>query len=403
MTPIYKIEPLTVAMLALVLTGSLNGCGKKKSSPAVEETEQTNTETDFKAGGTVTSTSTSATSTTATDSSSSACSTSPAAPASTYGSILVEPVIQSGVFLSGTISGASLITGSTRIDTVGSVVAGGVTSYGDVRIMGNGASANRLVLNDKGTTKSISLKAPDTLANSSMYTLPGTDGTTGQMLMTNGSGGLFWVSGAAPTGAAGGDLNGNYPNPVLTTTGVTAGTYASVAVDSKGRVIAGLEPANWVASGADAVYMGGNVGIGTLSPQYKLYVNGSVAGVGAYNSLSDGRFKKNVTDLKDSRRKTLAIRGVTYQWIDGAQYGKETQIGVIAQELERIIPEAVTTGADGFKRVKYESLVPVVIEALKSEYADIQHWRTDNAALRAAFCRKFSDDSLCRTLEHTTN
>ena len=58
------------------------------------------------------------------------------------------------------------------------------------------------------------------------------------MLATNGSGTLSWTSGLAPTGAAGGDLTGAFPNPTLISVG-TAGAYAKVVVDSKGRVTSG--------------------------------------------------------------------------------------------------------------------------------------------------------------------
>jgi hypothetical protein len=178
---------------------------------------------------------------------------------------LTTPSITGAVITGGSVSNTS-ITGNTSIDTSGTVNSGAVTINGGVTLRGSGVVANRLTLNDKGTTNFVALKSPDTLSASTVWTLPSADGSSGQLLTTNGSGVLSWTPGAAPTGSAGGDLVGNYPNPTLSMTGVTAGTYAKVVTDAKGRIILGVSlapadiptlPANIIGSGVFSVSNGG--------------------------------------------------------------------------------------------------------------------------------------------------
>jgi hypothetical protein len=118
--------------------------------------------------------------------------------------------------LSGaTIDGASSIGGSTAINTTGTVKSGAQTVAGNVTILGNSTTANKLVLNDKGSANSVALKAPDTLVSSLTLELPSSSGSNGQVLATNGSGILSWVS--AATGSVT-NITGTAPISVATGT-----------------------------------------------------------------------------------------------------------------------------------------------------------------------------------------
>jgi len=85
----------------------------------------------------------------------------------------------------------------------------------------------------------VGFKAPDAIGTTKIWTLPAADGGSGHLLRTDGSGNLSWTTAAASLGSAGGDLTGTYPNPTLSTTGVTPNTYTKVTVDNKGRVTSG--------------------------------------------------------------------------------------------------------------------------------------------------------------------
>ena len=113
--------------------------------------------------------------------------------------------------------------------------------------------------------------------------------------------------------------------------------------------------------------------------------NGAVTGVGTFNS-SDRRLKQDVRSLAGALASVLALRGVRYEWNAlGVQRGGTAgagQVGVIAQELEKIYPELVSTGPDGYKAVNYAQLTPVLIEALKEQQQQIEALKAQNAALQ---------------------
>lgn len=117
----------------------------------------------------------------------------------------------------------------------------------------------------------------------------------------------------------------------------------------------------------------GNVGIGTTTPGYKLQVgnaaDGSEARANAWNILSDERLKKNFKPIPDALEKLLGINGYFYYWNRGPD--KSRKLGVKAQEVEKVFPEVVSEGPDGFKSVSYAHLIAPVIEGLKLLYGKV--------------------------------
>ncbi len=108
--------------------------------------------------------------------------------------------------------------------------------------------------------------------------------------------------------------------------------------------------------------MGGNFGIGESEPQYKLDVAGTIRGHNI--TPSDQRLKQNIHPLENALTKLQGLRGVSFKWKDKAQ-GAETQIGLIAQEVEKVLPELVSTDSEGYKSIAYGQLTAVLIEAIK--------------------------------------
>ena len=111
-------------------------------------------------------------------------------------------------------------------------------------------------------------------------------------------------------------------------------------------------------------YQGSNIGINLpigCNPVCALHVNGSVFSEEGLYELSDQSVKTDIEPLKDALDKCMRIRGCSYQRTDIPL----RQIGVIAQNVNQVVPEAVHVGSDGRMSVAYGNLVALAIEAIR--------------------------------------
>lgn len=111
---------------------------------------------------------------------------------------------------------------------------------------------------------------------------------------------------------------------------------------------------------SDITLVGGSAGTGTVTVSGNLRTSQDIIAF----STSDISLKENIKPISNALIKLKKLNGVHFKWKDGTVYNGE-DYGVIAQEVEHIMPEIVITRANGKKAVRYEKLIPLIIEAIK--------------------------------------
>ncbi len=108
---------------------------------------------------------------------------------------------------------------------------------------------------------------------------------------------------------------------------------------------------------------------------YTLYVFGDSYSSGGSWLGSDQRFKDNIVTYTGALDKVKLLRGVYFDWnreeFPERRFKAGRQIGVIAQEVEAVVPELVLSDHEGYKAVDYSKFTPILIEAIKEQQQQI--------------------------------
>ena len=121
---------------------------------------------------------------------------------------------------------------------------------------------------------------------------------------------------------------------------------------------------------ANRLSVGGGLNVGA---------SGNFAGTVSANGValtSDLRLKTNIRGIPNSLESVMKLRGVSFDWrrdeFKDRNFGDRREIGLIAQEVEKIFPELVSTDSQGYRSIAYQNLVPVLIEAVKEQQKTIE-------------------------------
>jgi hypothetical protein len=116
----------------------------------------------------------------------------------------------------------------------------------------------------------------------------------------------------------------------------------------------------------------GNLGIGTTNPTSRLTVSGNVFVSGIitatdFNSASDIRLKENIQKIDNPIDKIIKIDGVRFDW----KLDNKPSMGVIAQNIEKVLPELVNGGEN--KTVNYNGIIGLLVECVKTQQEQIDN------------------------------
>lgn len=147
------------------------------------------------------------------------------------------------------------------------------------------------------------------------------------------------------------------------------------------------------ATTAVMTFTGGNVGIGTNAPTQKLSVNGSAgkSGGGTWDVFSDVRLKRIRGTYNSGLKAVMQLQPLRFEYKPDNALGLVSEgehVGFSAQDVQKVIPEAVTTNSSGYLMVKSDPIIWTMLNAIKEQQKEIAELKREVRRLRATRRRR---------------
>lgn len=175
----------------------------------------------------------------------------------------------------------------------------------------------------------------------------------------------------------------------LTGTGVT-GENARLTIGLENDIANAVNAEHMVLKGMYGIaydagrhyFLGGNVGIDTSAPSYKLHVVGDIYASGNITAFSDSNYKKNLQVISSPMEKIQELTGFTYEFVDDQTSTRYA--GLLAQDVLKVLPEVVMQDQEGKLSLAYGNMAGLFVEAFKEQQAQIQKLQAEVASLKHA-------------------
>jgi hypothetical protein len=243
------------------------------------------------------------------------------------------------------------------------------------------------------STLSGSVKTVTDALSGRVTTLEGTDisitltgDVTGTGTITNLANVSFATTIAANSVALGTDTTGDYVASMTAGTGITVGTAtgegSTPVITNTGVTSAVAGTGVSVSAGTGAVTF--SIGQAVATNSAVTFASVAASGDIVAYSTSDKRHKNNIQLIPNALEKVSKLNGVTWEWNDDVEDVTKLspKTGLIAQEVQEVLPEVVTERENGFLGLDYSKMVGLLVEAIKEQQTQIAELKAEVEALK---------------------